>query len=71
MENKGSLLCSQELATGPLPSARWIQSTTSHPIILKIHSNIILPSMPKIWERYLQNKSLECYHYTNLLNLTW
>jgi hypothetical protein len=43
MEPEGSLLCSQQPATGHIV---YIQSTNSHPISLKIHSNIIFPNKP-------------------------
>jgi len=42
---KGSLLCSQEPTTGPYLERD--ESSRHHPTLLfKIHSNIILPSMP-------------------------
>jgi hypothetical protein len=30
--------------------ARWFQSTPSHPVYLKIHSNVTLPPMPRSFE---------------------
>jgi len=42
MRPEGSLLCPQELATGPCSEAGGIQSTTSHPISLRFF--LIFPS---------------------------
>jgi len=52
MESVGLLLCSQEPTTGPYLWARWIQSTTYHPIslksslILSFHLHLYLPFRP-------------------------
>lgn len=47
VEPEGSLVCSQQAATGPyLESDEWIESTSSHPISFKSHCSIIILSMP-------------------------
>jgi hypothetical protein len=41
MEPEGSVPCSQEPSAGPYPAPD--QSSPCHPILYKIHFNIILP----------------------------
>jgi hypothetical protein len=51
MELKGSLLCSQQPATGPYPEP---DESNKHPTYFpEIHFNIIIPSMPRSSERSL------------------
>jgi hypothetical protein len=45
MEPEGSLPCLQEPSTGPFPEPD--QSSPFHPILSKIHFNIILPPMSR------------------------